>query len=160
MWKKHLEILLRCWVFLETRNSPRPPPPLWRLIWPAGFGAWRLNLAFSPRVRVAKSRRRAGRGGDLGSPLAGFSPNTGISFWLFLQSYLTSGPFSCWYFLLLKQRFFWYYFSHQVMAILCCVDQKAASAAHFWWLFPSQLRVNMTTLVLCKTWVGCWEVGG
>ena len=52
-----------------------------------------------------------------------------LVFWLFLLSYMTSGPFSWWYFLLWTQPFFWYYFSRQVMAILCCVAQKAASAA-------------------------------
>ncbi len=52
-----------------------------------------------------------------------------LVFWWFLGSYLTSGPFSCWYFLLLKQRIFWYYSSRQVMAILCSVAKKAASAA-------------------------------
>ncbi len=52
-----------------------------------------------------------------------------LVFWWFLLSYLTSAPFSCWYFLLLKQRIFWYYSSHQVMAFLCCVAKKAASAA-------------------------------
>ena len=44
-----------------------------------GFGTPRLNLAFSPRAKVAGFRRRA-EGGGLGSPLTGFSPNTGISF--------------------------------------------------------------------------------
>ncbi len=96
-----------------------------------------------PRVRVTKSRRRAGGGGGgLGSPLVGFSPNTELVFWLFLRSYLTSGPFSCWYFLLLKQRFFRYYSSRQVMAILCCVSQKAASASQL-------LIINMRTFWNC-----------
>jgi hypothetical protein len=36
-------------------------------------------LAFSPGVKVAKSSHSV-VGGGLGSPLAGFSPNTGISF--------------------------------------------------------------------------------
>jgi hypothetical protein len=39
-----------------------------------------LNLAFSPRVKVAGFRRGAGGGGGLGSPLGGFSQNTGMSF--------------------------------------------------------------------------------
>ncbi len=83
-----------------------------------------------------------GGGGGLGSPLAGFSPNTELVFWLFLRSYLTSGPFSCWYFLLLKQSFFRYYSSRQVMAILCCVAQKAASPAQL-------LSINMRTFWNC-----------
>ncbi len=44
-----------------------------------GFGAPRVSLAFSPRVKVAEFRRGA-EGSGLGSPLVGFSPNTGISF--------------------------------------------------------------------------------
>jgi hypothetical protein len=56
-----------------------PPPFLWRLNPAGGFGAPRLNLAFSPRAKVAGFRRRP-EGGDLDSPLAGFPPNTGISF--------------------------------------------------------------------------------
>jgi hypothetical protein len=72
-----------------------------------------------------------GGGGWLGLPSRGLSPkHKELVFWPFLLSYITSGPFSCWYFLLLKQRFFWYYFSRHVMAIFCCVAQKAASAAH------------------------------
>ena len=42
-----------------------------------GFRAPWTNLAFSPRVNSAESRR-GGVGGGLGSPLAGFSPNTEI----------------------------------------------------------------------------------
>ena len=45
---------------------------------------WRPGLVtqfvVSPCVRVANSRRRAGGGGGLGSTLAGFPPNTRISF--------------------------------------------------------------------------------
>jgi hypothetical protein len=57
--------------------SPLPFFP--RLNLAGGFGALRLNLAFSPRVKVAGFRRRE-EGGGLGSPLAGFLPNTEISF--------------------------------------------------------------------------------
>jgi hypothetical protein len=64
-------------------------------------------------------------------PSRGLSPkHKELVFWLFLLSYMTSGPFSWWYFLLLTQRFLLYYFGRQVMAILCCVAQKAASVAH------------------------------
>jgi hypothetical protein len=44
-----------------------------------GFRAPRPNLAFSPTVKAAESRRGV-VGGGLGSPLAGFLPNTEISF--------------------------------------------------------------------------------
>ncbi len=74
-------------------------------------GGWiprpRPDIAFSPRVKAAESGR-GGVGGGLGSPLAGFSPNTEISFLmisqnvldicpvllLVLPTYLTSGPCS------------------------------------------------------------------
>ena len=46
----------------------------------------RPRIAFSPRVNSADSRR-SGVGGGLGSPLAGFSPNTEISF-LMISPYL------------------------------------------------------------------------
>jgi hypothetical protein len=134
-------ILKYCFIvelFEKWRNCP-PPPPLRRLILAAHFGGpfWRLlatQFGVSPRVGVANSRHQVpipgGGGGWLGLPSRELSPkNKELVFWLFLLSYMTSGPFSWWYFLLLKQRFFWYYFSRQVMAILCCVAQKAASAA-------------------------------
>ncbi len=117
--------------YLKTGRIPPPPPPsqsgvsFWRPV----LVFWRLNLAFvhvweSPIPGAVRG------GGGLGSPLGGFPLNTRISFFcLFLLSYLTSGPFSCWYFPLIKQCFFWYCFSRQVMANLCCVAQKAASAA-------------------------------
>ncbi len=116
------------------RNTEFPPPPTLA----SHLGGWILRLATQFGVfSTCESHQiqalcRGGEGG-LGSPLAGFSPNTGISFWLFLRSYLTSGPFSCWYFLLLKQHFFWYYFNRQVMAILCCVALKAASTAQIFY---------------------------
>jgi hypothetical protein len=100
--------------------------------WRPVLAFWRLNLAF---LHVWESPiPGAVGGGGLGSPLMGFLPNTRINFWLFLLSYLTYGPFSCWYFLLLKQHFFWYYFNPQVMDILCCVAQKAASVAQMFML--------------------------
>jgi hypothetical protein len=56
------------------------PPSLFSAI---QFRVWiprlRLEIAFSPSVNSADSRR-GGVGGGLGSPLAGFSPNTEISF--------------------------------------------------------------------------------
>ncbi len=57
--------------------SPLPFSP--RLNPAGGFGAPRVCWAFSPRVKVAGFRCRE-EGGGLGSPLAGFFPNTEISF--------------------------------------------------------------------------------
>ena len=55
VWKKHLEILLRCWVIWKARN----PPPLRRLILAAGFGILATQFGvFSPRVRVARTSRQ------------------------------------------------------------------------------------------------------
>jgi hypothetical protein len=54
------------------------------------FGGWiphpRPDITFSPRVNSAESGC-GGVGGGLGSPLAGFSPNTEISF-LMISPYL------------------------------------------------------------------------
>jgi hypothetical protein len=60
-------------------------------------------LAFSPRVKIAESRRGA-EGGDLGSPLAGFLPNTEISFLMISPKLLDIYPVFLLYFLLLKQQ--------------------------------------------------------
>jgi hypothetical protein len=65
--------------FSPLHFSPRLNPA-------GGFGTRQVSLAFSPRVKVAESRRSA-EGGGLGSPLAGFSPNTEISF-LMISPYL------------------------------------------------------------------------
>ncbi len=127
VWKKRLKILLHCWVIWKVAESP-PPPPLRCLILATRFGdsIWRFSTCESRQFQAP-----CGGGGVAWVALWRAFPQTQeLVFWLFLLSYLTSGPFSCWYFLLLKQRFFWYYFSRQVMAILCCVAQKAASAAH------------------------------
>jgi hypothetical protein len=48
-------------------------------------------LPFSPRVNSAESGR-GGVGGGLGSPLAGFSPNTEISFLMISQNLLDICP--------------------------------------------------------------------
>ena len=88
------------------RNAEFSPlPSIRRLNREAEFGAWRLNLAFSPRVKVAKSRRRAGGAWVV---LWRAFPQTQelVFFAYFSTSYLTSGTFSCCYFLLLKQRIF------------------------------------------------------
>ncbi len=70
-----------CFVIkLLLKRSIFPPLPFSTgLNTAGGFGAPRVSLAFSPRVKVAESRRGA-EGGGLGSPLAGFLPNTEISF--------------------------------------------------------------------------------
>jgi hypothetical protein len=151
VWKKHLEILLYCWVIWKVAEVP--PPPLRRLILVVRFGVLATQFGVSPCVGVANSRRHKGGGVWLGLPSRGLSPkHKKLVFWLFLLSYMTSGPFSWWYFLLLTQRFFWYYFSRKVMANLCCVAQKAASAAQKWSFLlksksdcPAQPRKNGTT---------------
>jgi hypothetical protein len=138
-------------LFEKMRNSP--PPPLRRLILATRFGVLATQFGVSPRVRVAKSRRRAGEGGLAWVALWWAFPQTQeLVFWLFLLSFLTSGPFSCWYFLLLKQRFFWYYSSRKVMATLCCVAQKAASAAQVWNLSLYNLLFETYQLInlLCR----------
>jgi hypothetical protein len=121
-----------CFVIkLFKKRSIFPPFPFLRRLKPAGgFGALRLNLAFSPRAKVAGFRRRA-EGGGLGSPLTGFSPNTGISFLMISPKLLDICPVFLLVFSPIKTAdLLIYYSSLQVMAILCCVAKKAASVAH------------------------------
>ncbi len=61
--------------------SPPPPPPFSLRLNPVGgFHTPWPNLAFSPRVKFAESRRGVVGGVGLSSPLTGFYPNTEISF--------------------------------------------------------------------------------
>jgi hypothetical protein len=79
--KNGVEILFRCWV-IKICVIFLPPS----LFSASQFRGWisrpRPDSALSPHVNSAESRR-GGVGGGLGSPLAGFSPNTEISFWRF-----------------------------------------------------------------------------
>ncbi len=106
--------------YLKSGGITPPPPYSGVSFWLPVLSFWWLNLAF---LHVWESPNPGAMRG--GGGFAGFFPtHKNYFFWLFLLSYLTSGPFfSCCYFV------FWYYFSCQVMAILCCVAQKAASAA-------------------------------
>jgi hypothetical protein len=70
-----------------------PPPPLRRLILATRFGVLATQFGVSPCVRVAKSRRRAGGRGGLGSHLTGFFPNTKISFLAISPKLLDIWPF-------------------------------------------------------------------
>jgi hypothetical protein len=56
---------------------------------------FRVRIAFSPRVNSAESEHGGVRGGlgSLGSPLAGFSPNTEISFLMISPNLLDICPF-------------------------------------------------------------------
>jgi hypothetical protein len=69
-----------------------PPLPFSPCLNPAGgFHAPRPNSAFAPCVKAAKSRR-GGVGCGLGSPLAGFSQNTEISFLMISPNLLDICP--------------------------------------------------------------------
>jgi hypothetical protein len=96
-------------------------------------GGWIPRSASHYRVfstcKCRRIRTRWGGGVAWVALWRAFSQTQKLVFWWFLRIYLTSAPFSCWYFLLLKQQIFWYYSTLQVMAILCCVARKAASAA-------------------------------
>jgi hypothetical protein len=62
-----------------------PPPPFLCIPIPCP------NIKFSPCVKAGESRR-VGWGGGLGSPLAGFSPNTEISFLMISPNLLDICP--------------------------------------------------------------------
>ena len=76
--------LLRIALFFPLPFSPR-------LNLAGGFHVPRPNISFSPRVNSAESGRCGVRGG-LGSPLAGFSLNTEISFLMISQNLLDICP--------------------------------------------------------------------
>jgi hypothetical protein len=109
--------------YLKSRGIAPPPPPT--LAPHSGGPFWCFGDSMCGSRQIQASH---GGVGWLGLPSHGLSPkHKELVLWLFLLSYMTSGPFSWWYFLLLTQRFFWYYFSSQVMAILCCVAQNFAA---------------------------------
>jgi hypothetical protein len=93
---------------------------------------WRLATQFGVFSTCKNCQIQAlcggGRGG-LGSPLAGFSPNTGISFLMISPKLLDIMPVFLFVFSPIKTAHLLILFGRQVMAILCCVAQKAASAA-------------------------------
>ncbi len=89
----------------------------------------RLNFAFSPHLKAAGFGHGV-EGGGLGSSLAGFLPNTEISFLMVSPKLLDICPVFLLVFSPIKTaNLLIYYSSLQVMAILCCVAKKAASAA-------------------------------
>jgi hypothetical protein len=62
-----------------------------------------------------------------------------IVFWWFLQTYMTSGPCSSWFFLVMKRWFFWCYLGLHVMAILCRAAKNSLRGTHTWSLLPSSI---------------------
>ncbi len=75
VWKKHLEILLHSWVIWKVTELP----PLQRLIL-AAHGILATQFGVSPRVGVAKSRRRTGGGVAWFAFSRAFPQTQGISF--------------------------------------------------------------------------------
>jgi hypothetical protein len=68
------------------------PLPFYPRLNPAGgFRGPHPYIAFSPHVKAAESGR-GGVGGGLGSPLAGFPPNTEISFFVISPNLLDICP--------------------------------------------------------------------
>ena len=50
VWKKHLEILLRCWVIWKARNPPSSPASHFGgRIWHLGDSIWRVRVARTSR---------------------------------------------------------------------------------------------------------------
>ncbi len=80
--------------YLKSGGIAPHPPPLQRLILAVRFGVLATQFGVSPSVGVANSRRHRKGGGWLGLPSRGLSPKQKeLVFWLFLLSYMTSGPF-------------------------------------------------------------------
>ncbi len=83
-----------------------------RLSLPPGSGitTWKTRGKYSP----------SGGGGDAwGEVWFGSFLQRRMVFWWFLQTYMTSGPCSSWFFLVMKSWFFWCYLGLQAMAIHC-----------------------------------------
>ncbi len=101
--------------------------------WPSSVWIWRKTINplmsyIKPQITppsslifaILNGRSKRWVGGDawVRFGLAHFLQRL-IVFWWFLQTYMTSGPCSSWFFLVMKSWFFWYYLGLQVMAILC-----------------------------------------
>ncbi len=125
--KNGVEILFCCWV-IKICVIFLPPS----LFSASQFRGWisnpRPDSALSPHVNSAESRR-GGVGGGLCSPLAGFSPNTDISFLMISPNLLDI----CIVFLLvfspLETADFFMLFKPLVDGYSLLCSQKAASAA-------------------------------
>jgi hypothetical protein len=106
------------------RKSPRPHPPLRRVILASKSCTCGSHLPSTTCKMCGNGSWRGG--GWRGKPPGRLSTKQGnIVFWWFLWSYLTSRHSSYWYLLLFEQRIFWYYLGFQVMAILCCVAKNS-----------------------------------
>ncbi len=73
-----------------------------------------------------------------------------IVFWWFLQTYMTSGPCSSWFFLVTKSWFFWCYLGLQVMAILCRAAKNSLRGT-LWeiYIFP----IGLSFLLQKNIWI-------
>jgi hypothetical protein len=82
----------KCFVIKLLRIALFSTPSLFST---SQFGGWiprlRPDIAFCPRVKAAESGH-GGVGGGFGSPLAGFSPNTEISFLMISPNLLDISP--------------------------------------------------------------------
>ncbi len=119
--------------------SPRPLPKIHLFLW-SDFHAyfWRLfSACFAPPrgKHATKTRRLTGGWGVGGGGLARLIFTTAIAIWWFLQTYLISGHYSCWFLLVMKQPIFWHYLGFQVMAILCWAAKNSLRGT-VWLLDP------------------------
>ncbi len=101
-----------------------PPSPLIFAILNSGSKR-RIILAdlVSPSGKPAENTRHptwlVGGGDAWGEVWFGSFLQRLMVFWWFLQTYMTSGPCSSWFFLVVKSWFFWCYLGLWAMAILC-----------------------------------------
>jgi hypothetical protein len=72
-----ISILKYCFLVELSKkwHSALPPPPVVRLTWATHLGVLATQFGVSPHVKAPNLDTTQG-GGGLGSPLAGFPPNT------------------------------------------------------------------------------------
>ncbi len=75
-------------------------------------------------------------------------------FWWFLQTYMTSGRCSSWFFLVVKSWFFWCYFGLQAMAIHCRAAKNSLSGT-LWVYLKSSGRYMLGTTFVYPTFSDC-----
>ncbi len=106
IWRKTINPLMN---YIKPQITP-PYPLIFAIL--NGGSFWRLNSAGlgSPRGKPAENTRhltwRVG-GGRLDEVWFGSFSSMAILFWWFLQTYLTSGPCSSWFFLVMERYIFW-----------------------------------------------------
>ncbi len=106
IWRQTINLLMS---YIKPQITP-PSPVEFAIL--NGRSLWRLNSAGlgSPHGKPAENTRHLTwqvGGGRLDEVWFGSFSSTVIVFWWFLQTYMTSGPCSSWFFLVVERCIFW-----------------------------------------------------